>query len=217
MAVKKHEANLERKPRDREQRWDEIIEAAAMVFYEKGYSGASLQDIASAVGLLKGSIYYYIETKEDLLFELVMRAQEAWRSVLLETPELESASAPTRLREFILRWMQLRERQREWGVVAEREFRRLSPAYLSKVIEGRNRFTAFVEGILRQGMESGDFDRSISLPTATNMVFELMHSAHLQRRPGTRLAIAEFADSYALLLIRGLGCADWVPPTRRPT
>lgn len=214
MALKKLETTGERKPRDREQRWGEIVEAAAIVFYEKGYSAASLQDIASAVGLLKGSIYYYIDTKEDLLFELVMRAQKVWRSTLEEGAELEGAAAPTRLREFIVRWMQLRERQREWGVVAEREFRRLSPAYLAKVIEGRNQFTAFVDGILRQGMDDGDFDRSISLPIASNMVFELMHSAHLQRRPGTRLAVAEFADAYALLLNRGLGCAGWVPPTR---
>src|SRR5687767_4761450 len=85
-----------RKPRDREQRWDEIVEAAANVFYEKGYEGASLQDIASAVGLLKGSIYYYIDTKEDLLFELVMRAQAVWFTTLEESEELAASSAPLR-------------------------------------------------------------------------------------------------------------------------
>jgi AcrR family transcriptional regulator len=213
MAVKKNATNGERKPRDREQRWDEIIEAAAIVFYEKGYAGASLQDIASRVGLLKGSIYYYIDTKEDLLFELVMRAQTVWRATLVESDEVRGAPAPTRLREFILRWMQLREREREWGTVAEREFKRLSPPYLAKVIEGRREFSRFVEGILRQGVESGDFDGSIPVPIATNMVFELMKSAHLQRRPGTRVALTEFADGYALLLNRGLGNADRRAPT----
>src|SRR5690606_22895962 len=126
-----------RKARDREQRWDEIIEAAADVFYRKGYEGASLQDIASAVGLLKGSIYYYIDTKEDLLFELVMRAQAVWRATLVEDETLAAASAPTRLREFIVRFMQLQDQHREWGIVAEAEFKRLSPDYLAKVIEGR--------------------------------------------------------------------------------
>ena len=48
-------ANAKPSP-DREQRWDEIIHAAASIFYEKGYEATSLQDIASAVGLLKGSI-----------------------------------------------------------------------------------------------------------------------------------------------------------------
>lgn len=198
--------------RDREQRWDEIVVAAAHVFYEKSYEGASLQDIASAVGLLKGSVYYYIDTKEDLLFELVMRAQEVWRKTLEEGDELAAASAPTRMREFILRWMLLKDQQREWGVVAEREFTRLSPVYLKKVVAGRRTFSEFVKGIVDQGVEEGDFDDRIQRPLATNMVFELMKSSHLYRRVGTVAEVTEHADAYSLLLIRGLGNADWVAP-----
>lgn len=203
-----------RKTRDREQRWDEIVEAAANVFYAKGYEGASLQDIATAVGLLKGSIYYYIDTKEDLLFELVMRAQAVWHTTLIEDSTLAASSAPVRLREFIVRFMQLQEQHREWGIVAEAEFKRLSPDYLAKVIEGRRRFGAFVEGIMRQGVEDGDFDNVITIPLATAMVFELVKSG-LQHRPiGSSNAIAEYADAYVTLLVRGLGKSDWVAPSR---
>jgi len=108
--------------------------------------------------------------------------------------------------------MHLKETQREWGIVAEREFTRLSESYLRQVIEGRRTFSTFVEGIISQGVKDGDFDGSIAIPLATNMVFELMKSSHLHRMPGTRAGIDEFADSYALLLIRGLGRADWVAP-----
>jgi AcrR family transcriptional regulator len=59
----------ERKPR--EERWVELIEVATQVFYEKGYDGASLQDIADRLGMLKGSLYYYIQSKEDLLFDVI--------------------------------------------------------------------------------------------------------------------------------------------------
>ena len=48
-----------------------IIEAAARMFDAKGYSATSTQDIANEVGLLKGSIYYYINSKEDLLFRII--------------------------------------------------------------------------------------------------------------------------------------------------
>jgi AcrR family transcriptional regulator len=209
-----------RKPRDREQRWDEIVEAAANVFYEKGYEGASLQDIASAVGLLKGSIYYYIDTKEDLLFELVMRAQAVWQATLEESDELAAAPAPMRLREFIVRFMQLQEQHREWGIVAEAEFKRLSPDYLRKVLEGRRRFGSFVEGIIQEGVSTGDFDDAISVPLATAMVFELVKSGLTHRPTGSVTAIAEYADAYVTLLVRGLGKADWKAPSatgvRRP-
>ena len=59
----------ERKPR--EERWAQLLEVATQVFYEKGYDGASLQDIADRLGMLKGSLYYYIQSKEDLLFEVI--------------------------------------------------------------------------------------------------------------------------------------------------
>lgn len=59
-----------RKPRA--ERWEELLEAAAEIFYEKGYDAASLQEIADRVGILKGSIYYYIKTKADLRDHLLL-------------------------------------------------------------------------------------------------------------------------------------------------
>lgn len=59
----------ERKPR--EQRWAQLIEVSTQVFYEKGYEAAALQDVADRVGMLKGSLYYYIQSKENLLFEVI--------------------------------------------------------------------------------------------------------------------------------------------------
>ena len=49
----------------------EILKAAARVFRLKGYHATRIQDIADALGMQKGSLYYYISTKEDLLKGLV--------------------------------------------------------------------------------------------------------------------------------------------------
>lgn len=54
-------------------RLPEIVAAAAKVFREKGYKEATLEDIANEVGMLKGSLYYYITKKEDLLYAVVER------------------------------------------------------------------------------------------------------------------------------------------------
>jgi AcrR family transcriptional regulator len=59
----------ERKPR--EERWAELLDVAAAVFYEKGYKSSSLQEIALRMNMLKGSLYYYISSKDELLFEVV--------------------------------------------------------------------------------------------------------------------------------------------------
>lgn len=55
---------------DRRNREADVIDAAVEVFYAKGYSAASVQDVADLVGVLKGSLYHYISSKEDLLFRI---------------------------------------------------------------------------------------------------------------------------------------------------
>ena len=46
---------------------DQLLEAATHLFKEKGYHSTSMQELAEALGLQKGSLYYYIESKEELL------------------------------------------------------------------------------------------------------------------------------------------------------
>jgi AcrR family transcriptional regulator len=202
-----------RRPRgaDGGERWEEIIRAAARIFYEKGYEATSLQDIASAVGLLKGSIYYYIETKEDMLYELVSRAQDLMASTLVEDTATAAASAPLRLRAFIGRWMALSAREREWATVAEREFTRLSRARLQEVIVRRDTFSAFVKSLVEQGVADGAFDPAVDLSLASSAVFELMKTTHLWHRPGGPLSLSEVGDWYATFVIRGLGGPQWSP------
>lgn len=72
--ARQHKTSGDRKPR--EERWAEILDVAAQVFSEKGYDATSLQEIASRTGILKGSIYYYINTKADLLAHLLRQAHE---------------------------------------------------------------------------------------------------------------------------------------------
>lgn len=57
--------------RDRQRRREELIEIACRVFAEKGFDGATLQDIADQFGVLKGSLFHYIQSKGDLLFEII--------------------------------------------------------------------------------------------------------------------------------------------------
>src|SRR3989304_7631004 len=83
---------------ERELREEEILRQAAKVFKEKGYHGASVQDIADAVGMQKGSLYYHIESKEDLLFRVMDRGMGTVLAPLEEVARLtESPVAKLRL------------------------------------------------------------------------------------------------------------------------
>lgn len=55
---------------------EDIIAAAARVFQSKGYHGATVEDVANELNMLKGSLYYYIQKKEDLLLAIVSKPIE---------------------------------------------------------------------------------------------------------------------------------------------
>src|SRR5208283_818133 len=63
----------ERKEREKERRREEILDAAQRVFVEKGLTTATVDDIAMAAELSKGTLYLYFESKEDIYVALMMR------------------------------------------------------------------------------------------------------------------------------------------------
>src|SRR5437764_15052305 len=74
------------------ERGEQVYAAALRLFREKGYHATSMQDIALAVGLYKGSLYHYIGGKEDLLVQVFERAMGALLA------DVERIAADTSLR-----------------------------------------------------------------------------------------------------------------------
>jgi hypothetical protein len=69
-----------------------------------------------------------------------------------------------------------------------------------------------VEALVVSGVEEGAFDPHLDVELARDMVFELMKSSHLYRRPRSRKDLDELADRYATFALRGLGHAQAMPP-----
>jgi AcrR family transcriptional regulator len=57
-------------------RLEEVLQSAANIFFTKGFHATSIEDVARDVGMLKGSLYYYIKSKDDLLFQLLLAGIE---------------------------------------------------------------------------------------------------------------------------------------------
>lgn len=74
-----------------EHRFDHLVDAAAEVFIQRGYRLTQMADVAQAVGVAKGTIYGYVESKEAL-FALCLRFAD--REGAVEKPELLPVPAP---------------------------------------------------------------------------------------------------------------------------
>ena len=64
----------ERKEREKQQRREEIIQAAEEVFFSKGFENSTMDDIAERAELSKGTLYLYFKSKEDLHMAVAQKA-----------------------------------------------------------------------------------------------------------------------------------------------
>jgi AcrR family transcriptional regulator len=188
-----------------EARWNEILDAAGAVFHEKGYQAARMEDIAARVGILKGSLYYYIQTKEDLLYALALDGHTKGVATLEEDEATHSADAATRLAAFVRRYMAMMPSNPEYAPVAERDVGLLSSERREHVMAMRNQIHRFLRAIVEQGIAEGRFDAGLDPGVVTNSLLELLNGTVRWFRPGGRMSYAGVGEFYVTLLERGLG------------
>ena len=71
----------ERKEREKERRRNEIIDAAERVFFSKGWEKSSMDDVAEAAELSKGTLYIYFKSKEDLYLAIHLRGNKILKNM----------------------------------------------------------------------------------------------------------------------------------------
>src|SRR5205085_11393735 len=92
--------NSSRNP-TREERQKQIVDAAAEIFCRQGYEQTSTQEIAEAVGMLKGSLYHYIASKEDILYAIVSDVHRGTELSIDRVRSLEGTPL-MRIRAFVI-------------------------------------------------------------------------------------------------------------------
>ncbi|MEY2968032.1 MAG: hypothetical protein RIQ64_659 [Actinomycetota bacterium] len=185
----------------RPSRWNEIVEAAAEAFRTKGFSATSLEDIASAVGIWKGSLYHYIDTKEDLLFAVV---REPAQEILIGLRELSQTDLPPTEK--------IRRATRSHLKVLETNFVYAS-VYLQEIAGHRKmkewsamdrEYLELLESIVREGVDAGEFAPLTNPRIATlGIIGSLNWLTHWYRPEGPLRADA-IADQFCDMFLAGL-------------
>lgn len=137
-------------------RMEEILARAAELFYAKGYHATTIEDVAREVGMLKGSLYYYIRSKEDLLHQLLMdvivKGEQQVR------PKLDSsAGAAERLEHAMGAHIDyIIQNQTHVGLFLH-EFDSLSGKPQKQIQEEMARYQEHFVTIVREGQRTGEF------------------------------------------------------------
>jgi AcrR family transcriptional regulator len=89
------------KVEQREASLEKLLSAARHLFVSKGYASTTLEEIAAAVGMTKGSVYFYFGSKEAVLLELLNQAEQIVIDTVLKLLESSEGNATEKVVAFL--------------------------------------------------------------------------------------------------------------------
>jgi AcrR family transcriptional regulator len=184
-------------------REEQVYAAALRLFREKGYHATSMQDIAEAVGLYKGSLYHYIGGKEDLLARVFERALGSLLAELEQIASDTSLEPAAQVREVIRAHVSAVADNLDALTVYFHEWRALAGDSLATVHAQRERYASLVNEIVGRGVRLGEFQVP-DVRIATLGVLGMCNWLCQWYQPNGRLGPAEIADHFANLVLDGL-------------
>jgi AcrR family transcriptional regulator len=185
---------------------NEILEAAAQIFSQKGYHATSMQDIAEAVRLQKASLYHHVASKQELLVDLLDRALD----LLIERISAVQAlplGPEEKLRMAMQVYLQTLADHQDLAAVLLLEHRSLDPELHDRHIPRRDRFEAIWRELILEGQEAGIFNCTHPSLASRALLGVMNWTITWYRREGP-LSPGEITDQFADLFLKGLLCND---------
>jgi AcrR family transcriptional regulator len=137
----------------------EVRAAAARLFREHGYRAATMDLIASRVGLNKGTLYYYYPGKSAILYELLSDQLDATLAMLSAVPA--GGPAADRLRAFVRMQVTRVASTPDELVLFFQELplidRNLPPQQVASLRQRVDEYRRFATGLLADGIAAGEF------------------------------------------------------------
>lgn len=181
---------------------EQILEAAAQIFSQKGYHAASMRDIAEAVRLRKPSLYHHVTSKQDILLALLDQALEMLIEGLRAVVDADIAPED-KLRKAMEVYLTTLAENRDLSAVLLLEHRSLEAEFQTKHIPARDRFEGMWREILREGVETGAFVCQ-DIAMVTRSLLGALNWTITWFNPQGGASPEEIADQYANLFMNGL-------------
>jgi AcrR family transcriptional regulator len=191
---------------------DAAINAAAIeVFSRKGYAAASMQDVADAVGLLKGSLYHYISSKEELLFRLFDLSHKQGMEIIEEVLALD-LSPLARLDAFFERYVRWYLENVERVGVCFNEWRYLEGEQRKVLVDSGRLYTRFVRSQIEEAKDAGEIREDLDARLASLYVMGAINAVpdwYRRKGPESPDRIARHYADMSMQLVTG------TPPKRQ--
>jgi len=183
-----------------------IREEAAKLFFERGYDATSLRQVASAVGLMVGSLYNHIDSKEHLLLQIMGGIIDDLLDSARKAVKVDG-DAVDRLQAALAAHLTFHAERAQEVFIGNAELRSLSDGAREVVIEKRHEYEMFLQGLVEDAGRAGLADVIDAKIHVYSFVAQATHIASWFK-PGGRMNLDEIVAIYTKLALRELNVPD---------
>jgi AcrR family transcriptional regulator len=191
-------------PGKREERRQAIIEVAARLFAELGYTSCEMERVASELGIAKGTLYLYFPSKEKLFYACVDAGMKQMQAAVLQAAD-EATELVDRIARGIRAYLQFFEEHPEHVelLIQERaNFKsRSRPTYFEYRDQNRQKWRPVHEEMIATGRYRADIPVERMMDAIGNLLYGTMFTNHFV---GRAVSLNEQYQSLMEILMRGL-------------
>jgi len=181
---------------------DLIILRASAMFREKGFPATSMRDLAEAVGIEAASLYNHIQSKSEILQEIVFRIANDC-NVHLDSLD-DNGSSSTRKIESLIRFhVQMMLNRFDDYTVMINEWHHLTEPYLTNFTTQRRNYVQKMEAIIEEGVRTKEM-KPVLPYVAMLTILSSVRGLEFWHRSGKKISPQELEDNMVSHLISGL-------------
>ncbi|SNS01596.1 MULTISPECIES: TetR/AcrR family transcriptional regulator [Hymenobacter] len=179
-----------------------ILEEAAKLFKQKGFSGTSMRDLAGEVGIEAASMYNHIKSKDEILELICFRVSSTYISQLAE---IEATAAPyvEKIKSLIRLHIRLMIEDGAAVSVGNHDWKYLREPALTEFKQARKQYEKGFAALIEQGIAAGEF-QPVNVSVALFTILSAVRWVELWYRPGRELSAEELEDNIITMLLTGL-------------
>ncbi len=151
----------------------QIVKKAAKLFTKKGYAQTSMREISKATGIDLSNLYYFIESKEEILFRVFEMIHRPESSVFEKREIMGIADPAEQLRAVIREMMRFSFIYKDEVLLLYRESKLLPKKMLKEILARESHFIRYIEAILKKGLEKKVFAIEDAAFSASMIAYEL--------------------------------------------
>lgn len=182
-------------------RRETILRTAARLFAERGFEGTSLDAVADELGMHKATLYHYINSKQEVLYQVLVQSFGDLDEVIVAVQD-RGLPVVDRLRHFALALA--RAQNNEYGrCLAMVGARPLEGTASQKIRDFQRKLDVTVRGLVQEGMTTGEL-KACDPGLVAAMLFGTLNWVPHWYRPDGRLTLDQIVKDFVDMLVRGI-------------